>query len=433
MTSFYSKILTGFLIGFLFLNPVAFAVTSNANISLTVTDSTPPPPEPEVETSGGNGPPVVQNPNTTEPANSLAFAPLQVIGVQVIPGLTSARVSWGTNRPAKAKITWGKTLLDESNLFYLTDFVSSHTFDIPNLISGSTYFFSIYAESETGQKAELTGERFMTRSIPKITLVSNVNNLSVAEQNGDAELTWENPDDPEFSSVRVVRSTNFFPRDILDGKILYEGSGEEFLDSDIDPKTRYFYSVFAKSKDGRYSSGAVARFSIDPGAFPAIPLPGEPVPGQKDLRLDLPDFYVTQSPIEGSHFFVTKGVPVLISVPALRVPPSVKTILLTFPHWKKKNSELSYLLRLNEAKNAYEAMLPGFQNVGEFNFSFEVFGTKNELLKMIPGTFFVAENYAQNSEFGIQNFSSMLGLVLFIFFALFLAIFLRKLYTVFLG
>lgn len=404
----------------------ASAVASNSTVSLEVVETAAPETSEAPAPIQANGPPVGE-----EPALSQAFAPIEIVFVSAKPGLTSGLISWTTNHPASAKISWGKTPVDKMGSFDLTDFAFSRTFSIPNLEPGTSYFFSIEARDSQEKSARVTGQQFTTLSVPRETLAPNVNNFVVEEQDADARLSWENPVEPLFDSVRIVRSTNFFPEDILDGKVIYEGSGEEFLDSEVVSGKRYFYSVFAKTKDGRYSSGAVARFMLGPRGEPIVFPDREGISQGAGTPLELPDFYITQSPLKDARFVVSQGVPVLVSVPTDRISLNVKTIILTFPDWGKKNTELSYMLRLNEAKNAYEAVLPPFKTAASFPFFFEIYGRDNEPVKMIPATFVVVENIAQNGAISEEISSSIVGFSLFIFLALLLAIFLRKLYTVF--
>jgi len=57
------------------------------------------------------------------------------------------------------------------------------------------------------------------------------------------KIQWS--DDARFKKSIVVRSENNIPKNINDGKIVYEGSGNFFLDSDIEVGKTYYYSVIS--------------------------------------------------------------------------------------------------------------------------------------------------------------------------------------------
>ena len=83
--------------------------------------------------------------------------------------------------------------------------------------------------------------------------------------------------------MRIVRSQQFFPKDENDGVPVDEGSDQEMNDLDVQTGTTYYYAIFAKGKDGQFSSGALAK------AY--VPRPGEIVisPTSTDPFINIPE------------------------------------------------------------------------------------------------------------------------------------------------
>ncbi len=68
-------------------------------------------------------------------------------------------------------------------------------------------------------------------------------------------ITWDNPNDSDFVRVIVVRKEDSAPTSVTDGTAIYEGTGEEFTDTNIISGVDYFYSVFAFDTNVNFSIG----------------------------------------------------------------------------------------------------------------------------------------------------------------------------------
>ena len=66
-------------------------------------------------------------------------------------------------------------------------------------------------------------------------------------------LSWTNPVHPDFLKVIVRRSDVSFPPSPSSGDLVYEGSNEATIDTDLDASKTYYYSIFAFDSYGTYS------------------------------------------------------------------------------------------------------------------------------------------------------------------------------------
>lgn len=69
---------------------------------------------------------------------------------------------------------------------------------------------------------------------------------------------WSNPDDADYVATKIVQSTTGFPMSILDGKLVYDGRQEGFVDLDLRSNTTYYYTAFAYDAWQNYSDAAAS-------------------------------------------------------------------------------------------------------------------------------------------------------------------------------
>jgi len=83
-------------------------------------------------------------------------------------------------------------------------------------------------------------------------------------------LSWKNPQNDNFSSVIVFRSTipifNYFSYQAAEGICdkIYEGAAESFTDTNLEEKLSYYYTIFARNKLGDYSGATVSERTNNP-------------------------------------------------------------------------------------------------------------------------------------------------------------------------
>lgn len=80
----------------------------------------------------------------------------------------------------------------------------------------------------------------------KLNSVSSINAIVSV---GGVNLSWQNPSHPNYAQSVVIRKIGSVPSSINDGVEVYRGTDEEFLDTNVANNTKYYYAVYAISKD----------------------------------------------------------------------------------------------------------------------------------------------------------------------------------------
>jgi len=186
-----------------------------------------------------------------------ASARISDIKIKVEPSVNSAKILWETEEPTVSRIYWGKTRDYEEGSLAEISFLKNHAIKIENLSASSRYFLKIIILNSAGAKKEIEGLSFETLNPPDTEAPANVGNLQARIFDDFILLSWENPAENDFEAVRITKMEKFYPRDPLEGKVVYEGRGTRAEDREIEKGGKYYYSVFSRDKSGNYSSGAV--------------------------------------------------------------------------------------------------------------------------------------------------------------------------------
>ncbi|MDE1975506.1 MAG: hypothetical protein KGI49_03300, partial [Patescibacteria group bacterium] len=225
-------------------------------------------------------------------------------------------------------------------------------------------------------------------------------------------LTWGYPSDGSIRSVRLVRSTVFFPSGPDDGTVIYQGaaSGQagQAIDYDVKPGVRYYYAIFATNVTGLYSSGAVVAAELVPAAGPkGAPAPSAPagtsispssvfasVPqalnvDPKIAALTLQDFVFIQDGKTLVHLGNTVAIDgsddLTISLPYSKVPQVLKTIAVALTDPQDPSKAFTFLLRANADDTAYQATIGPLGHSGSYPLEAIIMDFKNQGLKRISG------------------------------------------------
>lgn len=89
-------------------------------------------------------------------------------------------------------------------------------------------------------------------------------NFTAKGDGASAVLTWENPDDYEFSETILFRSTipifEYFTYQAVEGLCdkIYAGTAETFTDTGLAVNLPYYYILFARNQAGEYSGAVIA-------------------------------------------------------------------------------------------------------------------------------------------------------------------------------
>ncbi len=337
-----------------------------------------PPPEEVPEVPPGHGPPDLNAP--------------VISNLSVTATYNSALISWKTNEPAESVLKWGKTEDYELGSLAEISFSTVHSTSLINLDPETVYYFRIDSRDEFGNIGKLEKQKFTTLVLPDLTPPANVSNFVLSNVDNKAiKLDWENPTDPDFNAVKIVKSTKFFPTSLIDGSLIYDGKGTNFLDKDVKVGVRYYYTIFSYDTSNNYSSGAIGSMVIPkpgvplPPEFPPV-VPPELVPpaiekiqpedfnfSQNDRPLALTDGKIDANPNE----------PLKILLHYEKVPEVLKTILVTLTEPSSERKTFSFLLKANKEKNVYEAVLAPLKKPGLYPATISILDYKNQTLKKI--------------------------------------------------
>ncbi len=328
-----------------------------------------------------------------------------ISNLEVRPDVRSVIISWFTNRITSGTLAWGTTLDYESGSVSEINYTNNHSVKIENLTPGTRYFFKIDVQDNVGAVIGAHGLSFETLDAPDTDAPANVTKLQVIPTKDSLQLQWKNPTDIDFDGVRITKSTQFYPRDPFEGKIVYEGKGNYVTDVDVKPGVTYYYAVFSKDDHGNYSSGALAVgqvLIVTPTGQVITPTstnPFEnPIPSKnidpKIQKISLIDFDFSQQSQKVSfsagsvkiHNEATK-----ISIAYDKFPENLKTIGVTVKDPYDNNSQFTFLLKINKNKTAYEATIGKFERGGVYSFEVVILDYNRQALKKIDGTFVVPQ------------------------------------------
>ncbi len=344
-------------------------------------------------------PPVVEPPDQPRAQSGRAPDP-QLLTYALVPGATSAYLSFSTNVPTRYIIRYGRTGEYELGTIETEVFRAEHSTILSDLQPGSTYQYELlvrdrYQQSEVVRRASFTTEpRFPIQTLP------NVRNLQAVPISSDVLLRWEMPDIELLAGVRVVRNHHFFPRDPFDGEVVYQGRAESFTDSGaLSERARQYYTVFVMDLSDNFSSGAIAvadrRDAVSdplpeplPEIIPPIPTTTDPDLEPLDLRFtDITFIQADQEYIpDADRVELDTRTSFVLRVPVERTPPHLKIITATISRLEGRPGQDTYLLRRDPDGRYYEAEIDRLGLVGEHQVIVSIYDLQNEVQYQLTGT-----------------------------------------------
>ncbi len=90
-------------------------------------------------------------------------------------------------------------------------------------------------------------------------------NLIAAGSDNKIGLAWTNPADDGWEGTLISRDTDDYPAEPADGEIIYDGTGSDWVDYDVENNVTYFYTAFS------YGSGYVFLQPSEDAAAAATP------------------------------------------------------------------------------------------------------------------------------------------------------------------
>lgn len=225
--------------------------------------------------------------------------------IKIAPYTTSATLTFKTYLASLLNISWGTTGTYELGSMADSWYHQNFSKEITGLSPGTRYYYRLELLDSLGRKNEYEGQ-FMTASersnapLPVIlnfgistkrgndstiltwdikpakdTILSDIRkdqerrfnqNISLKDElNGitkesEEELAKELKSKEESTYVRLTRSDFSFPKDPFEGKVVYEGSGEQATDINLVDGNIYYYSIFIMNGKNEYSSPAIIKY-----------------------------------------------------------------------------------------------------------------------------------------------------------------------------
>ncbi len=356
----------------------------------------------------GHGGFVLMTPDTEKP---------EIRNLRIEPERNSVQISWTTNENAIAKVYWGKTQSYEDGSLSEIIFSKNHAVKIEGLSESSGYFFKISVSDLSNNETVIRGLSFVTLSPPDTQAPANVSGLRAKVLKNSVLLIWKNPRDEDFVAVRVTKRESFFPRDFLEGKVIYEGSGTRAEDREVKKGVRYYYSVFSRDRSWNYSSGAnvSAVFGEKKPVEKKETVEKKIAPELK--KLSLFDFDFTQEGKKisflGNKIKVKAGKNLKISVDANKIPKDVKKISLKLGNPENPAESFFFTFKLNKKKGVFETVLSPSQEDISYPLSISLKGFKNLEMKKIAAEIIPAavktksaKEFFQGVVGGVNNFFS---------------------------
>lgn len=346
-----------------------------------------------------------------------------ITSLQIFPQKDSVTIRYETNMYIQSVIRWGKTISYELGSLAEQVLSKKHETRISGLTPGTKYQFTIEGKDKFGREGTLHSGTFTTLPPDDIFPPGNVTQLTATRDGTDVVLSWKLPEDPDLSHVRVVRSDRFYPSDIADGWVVYEGLASGFRDADAAVGMYQFYTVFSYDTLGNISSGAVVRVRIDPKSSTTIPVTGtipsmtvsstptttelgKPNPTRNAITLSFSDIRFIQEGIElptlNGRVEIDGAKQLIIALPYTRVPEHLKTILVVLGDSTNPDRSFQFLLRANAERTAYTSTLAPFGVSGTFPVSVSVFDFSTAQIGYANGSIDarIAVTYVQNVDSG---------------------------------
>ncbi len=187
---------------------------------------------------------------------------------------SSAVVTWQTNVPASSFVDYGLTPV-YTNTANDPALVTSHSVFLSGLSTNTLYHFRVGSTESTGLSSVSGDSTFTT--LADTTPPSNVFGFTATAGDAQNTLSWTNPPDADFVFVRIRARTDGYPTGPTDGRFVYQGSAESFVDGGLSNGVTYYYANYALDASGNPASGAFAQ-ATPFGVLPPVPPPATTTP-----------------------------------------------------------------------------------------------------------------------------------------------------------
>ena len=377
-------------------------------------------------------------PTTTVPVTPRKTTSTMMLSLQsfsLVPTADTADIEWQTNMNVRYTISWGRTASYELGSVSTNLYKQAHATTLENLEPGTRYWYSIQIEDTAGNRQLLKAGDFVTIPAYQSVAPTNVRNIVVAVVGDDVTLRWINPVLAPGSKVRVVRSYFFYPLTITDGALVYEGDGTTVVDmAALQEHTLQYYTIFVIDAAGAVSSGAVVTASqrgsvlvtppptagvvssTRPVASSSVTVPDSMLDESGDAKvLHSESVFVRQGLVVqafSTEITLDAGIPYTVFIPVAAVTTNLKSILVSIKDPTDQRIVTTYLLKLNQAGDAYAADIDPPQVIGIAGMTVEVFDFHYASVRRMtaPITFVTRQSpvrpFPDNLVFLVQKYGS---------------------------
>lgn len=331
-------------------------------------------------------------PATTTPTSTVSstLSSTRTFGLQsflLVPNQAGAELTWQTVSMTAYVLKWGRTTSYDSGTISSNLFSQLHKTNITTLEPGTKYYFELTAINPQGITKVIKADSFFTQSALLSVLPVNVEAFTANIRGTDVELSWRNRTLPEGAIVRIIRSHLYYPSSITDGSLIYEGVGEDVTDTKaLLVRSPQYYTAFVITKEGLVSSGAIAVAGRVTQPLPATV--------EENPVIEIGDEGVLRASaveiIQGrERFTLDATAPLqadadyLISIPVGAVKPGLKSIIVSIQNPSNQREVSRFLLKINQAGDAYEATIPSPLVTGVSRLHVEVFDYQRESVRQI--------------------------------------------------
>jgi hypothetical protein len=298
----------------------------------------------------------------------------------IVPEQYNATFFWKTTTFAKFDLRWGRSTSYELGFVSHELLRREHTTQVADLDPGTVYEFELVGYDRFGKQYTLKRGQFTTESAPDTTATANVSGLKAYVVGDTVHLSWVNPSETDFSRVRIMRSHLFFPLGTHDGFLSYEDHGTSFTDRGALTHSKIqYYTVFTIDTSGNMSSGAVI----------AVVAGGHVITDEETGTTDVStttlvfdDFEFIQEGTQKTSQDLSAEDSFLVRIAYTKLPPHLKTITMTIG---EASDTASYLLRINNDKTYYEAVIPADTYAGKKSVAFSVYDFETKTLERVAG------------------------------------------------
>ncbi len=330
----------------------------------------------------------------------------------VTPERESSLISWETYGPTRYTIRFGRTTAYDLGTVSSNVFNQQHETRLIDLEPGTRYFYIIEATDGRGVTRSIVTDSFTTLPQVYTDIPVNVQLFKGEVVGDDVHLLWHNPLLPPGAVVRIVRSHLYYPESIQDGALVFEGTAESVVDvGALAARSPQYYTAFVITEGGVVSSGAIVRVQHkvvvpshqnEEGSDPGIssPLPPYEEVGDRTILHASAIIVAQGNQVWRMHAPLTldAGQQTIIRIPVVQVAPNLKSIIVTLENPTDQRQRSSYLLKLNQAGDAYETVIAPVLVAGQARLTVEVFDYTLETVRRISTlvTFTVAQEEVNN-------------------------------------